>query len=194
VVFVISTLFVCAAVFLLCLKYGATEMLPPRLRGPAIAVSKYLVAAFVGTYGSVAIAAVVASPLLLFSPLVPPHSSEGWFSALLDRSYFPLQALVAFILGYTLSTWLRQGHPAFIWVWPVTQVAIALALFRPLSVVQDFWAGVWQTYFNWQCGCSITLVQWAVMSPLYTSLAFSAGAFLSGRRRLDQTATARAPV
>src|SRR5450759_4841261 len=106
----------------------------------------------------------------------PPHSSyclffcmDGLRTAKPPRKfslrlwtdqYFPLQSVVAFAVGFAVAVRLRQGKPMWVWVWPVAQVAISIALHKPRSVLQAFTAKVWQTYFNWDCGCSATLLQW----------------------------------
>ena len=97
-------------------------------------------------------------------------------SAAVDRPYFPLQSAVAFVVGFVVAIRLRQGKPLWVWVWPVAQVVISIALHKPRSVVESFTTSVWQTYFNWGCGCSATLLQWQVMSALYPAIAFTLGA------------------
>lgn len=92
---------------------------------------------------------------------------------------------VAFVLGYCLSDWLNEGRPAYVWVWPVAQVSIAVLLFRP-SATQSFTTEVWRAYFDWGCGCSVTLLQWRIMFPLYPAISFSAAAFLRGHQRIER--------
>jgi hypothetical protein len=176
---------VISVVFLVYTRSVGLETISPHLRNFAVPAAKYVSATFIGTYGSLGMAVVVASPLLLYSHLAQTHSGTDLFSALLDRSYFPLQTAVALILGYVVSAWFKEGWPAYVWVWPVAQVSIAVSLFHP-SVMQSFGSGVWQTFFDWGCRCSTTLVQWAVMSPLYPSLAFSAAACVRGTKRFSQ--------
>lgn len=179
-------LFVVSAIFLLYVKNSGLGNVSPPLSKFAVPASMYMVATFIGTYGAMAIAVVVISPLLLYSLLAQGHPGELFLSSLLDRPYFPLQSAVAFVLGYFVSEWFKEGRPVYVWAWPVAQVGIAVALFHPPGVMQSYWAEVWRTYFNWECGCSISLPQWTVMSPLYPSLAFSASAFLRGRIRFHQ--------
>jgi hypothetical protein len=189
---IFAVVVVISVVFLLYVKSVGLETISPHLRKFAVPAAKYVSATFVGTYGSLGMAVVVASPLLVYSRLAQTHSGEDLFSALLDRPYFPLQTAVALILGYVVSRWFKEGWPAYVWVWPVTQVSIAVSLFHP-GAMQSFGSGVWQTFFDWGCGCSITLLQWAVMSPLYPSLAFSAAACIRGTKRFSQE-TKPAPV
>ncbi len=181
--FVISTVFL----FLLYVKTVGPETLSPRLRKFAIPAAKYIAATFIGTYGSLAIGAVIVPPLLLYSRVTHTRSGVDLFTALLDRPYFPFQIAVAFVLGYFLSEWLKEGWPAYVWVWPVAQVSIAVLLFHP-SAMQSFTAGVWRSYFDWGCGCSVTPLQWRITSPLYPSLSFSAAAFLRGTKGFEPKA------
>lgn len=183
---VVSILFAVSVTFLRYVKTAGLETISPALRKLGVPASKYVAATYIGTYGSLAIAVAAISPLLLYSRLVQGHPGGGLFSVLVDRPYFPLQTAVAFILGYFVSERLKEGRPAYIWIWPVVQVSIVVALFHQFVPVQNYWAEVWRTYFNWDCGCSATLSQWTVMVPLYPSLAFSAAAFLRSRIRLRQ--------
>jgi hypothetical protein len=181
---VVSVLFVVSITFLRYVKTVGLEAVPPILRRWGVPASNYVAAAFIGTYGSVVIGVAIVSPLLLFSMLVKGNPGERLFSLLVDRPYFPLQTMVAVVLGYFVSERFKEGRPAYVWIWPVAQVSIVVALFHQFVPVQNYWADVWRTYFNWECGCSATLVQWTVMVPLYPSLAFSAAAFLRSRMRL----------
>jgi hypothetical protein len=148
-------------------------------------VAKYVIATFLGTYASVGGAGLLVLPVLLYGRLVHSQTAEEILSAAVDRPYFPLQSLVAFAVGFAVAVRLRHGKPLWVWVWPAVQVTISIALHRPGSVMQSFTTGVWQTYFNWDCGCSATLLQWSVMSALYASIAFALGALarysVSGR-------------
>lgn len=150
-------------------------------------VAKYVIATFLGTYASVGTAGLLVLPMLLFGRLAHSQTAEQIFSAAVDRPYFPLQSVVAFVVGFAVAVRLRQGGPLWVWVWPVTQVAISVALHRPGSVMQSVTTGVWRTYFNWDCRCSATLLQWTVMSALYTSIAFALGVLaryaVSGRSK-----------
>jgi hypothetical protein len=139
--FIFAVAVVVSVVFLFYTKSVGLETISPHLRKFAVPAAKYVSATFIGTYGSLGLAVVVASPLLLYSRLAQTHSGADLFSALLDRPYFPLQTAVAFILGYVVSGWFKESWPAYVWVWPVAQVSIAVSLFHP-SVMQSF--GEWR--------------------------------------------------
>jgi hypothetical protein len=156
-----------------------------RESGPAVwrrdradSIAKYVIATFLGTYGSVAAATLLVLPILLYGRLAHSQTAEEIFSAAVDRPYFPLQSVVAFAVGFAVAVRLRLGKPMWVWVWPVAQVVISIALHKPRSVLQGFTANVWQTYFNWDCGCSATLLQWHVMSAVYAAIAFTLGALV----------------
>jgi len=74
-------------------------------------VAKYVIATFLGTYGSIVVAALLVLPLLLYGRLAHSQIAEEIFSAAVDRPYFPLQSIVAFAAGFTLAIRLRQGNP-----------------------------------------------------------------------------------
>lgn len=185
---ILPLMFVISAAFLLYVNAFGAEALSPTSRKFAIPTAKYVAATFIGTYGSLAAGVVVALPLLLYSRVAHAPSGIDLASSLVDRPYFPLQMAVAFGLGYFLSEWLKEGRPAYVWVWPVAQVSIAVLLFHP-SATQSFTAGLWRSYFDWGCGCSVTLLQWRIMSPLYPSLSFSAAAFVRAHRRIEPRAS-----
>ena len=100
-------------------------------------------------------------------------------SAAVDRPYFPLQSAVALAVGLADRS-VRQGKAMWIWVQPVAQTVISIALRKPPSVMQSYAASVWQTYFNWGCRCSATLLQWHFMSAAYTAIAFNRSVSLFG--------------
>jgi hypothetical protein len=180
--FIISLLFLASILFLFYARDTAMAHVSAESRRYAIPTAKYVIATFIATYGSLSLGAVITFlPLLLYQRMVHTQNGSELFSALLDRPYFPFQTAIAFVLGYVLSEWLKEGRPVYVWVWPAIQATVAVLLFRP-SVMQTFTAGVWHTYFDWSCGCSVTLLQWTIMSPLYPSIAFSVATFLRSRR------------
>ncbi len=144
--------------------------------GRVVSVATYLVATFVGTYGSVALATLLVLPILLYGRLAHSATAIDILSAAVDRPYFPLQSAVALAVGFALALRLKQGKPMWVWVWPVAQVIISVALHNPHSVLESFTTSIWRNYFNWDCRCSATLLQWQVMSAFYTAIAFTIGA------------------
>lgn len=153
-----------------------------------VALSKYVVALFTAVYGSVAVAVVVSLPLPIFSHLAHNDSAMDVWSALLDRPYFPLQVFAALALGWITFRWLKEGWILFVWALPLIQAVIALAVYNHRYGTSD-WNDIWVTFFNWQCGCSASLPQWSVMFPLYTSIAFSLGAFMRTRYKASAVTT-----
>ncbi len=194
-VVVVTLLAVVAGLFLMLLRKSG---LAAWKRNRAVSIAQYVIATFLGTYGSVAAAALLVLPVLLFARLAHSQTAVNILSAAVDRPYFPLQSVVALAVGFAVAVRFRQGKPMWIWVWPLVQVVLSIVLHKPPSVMQSFTASVWQTYFNWGCGCSATLLQWQVMSAVYTALAFSLGALvrygLTDRRQdapLSQIETVR---
>jgi hypothetical protein len=169
---VVTLLAVVAGVLLLLRRRSASAS---GRNGRAVSIATYLVASFLGTYGSVAVAIVLVLPLLLYGRLAHSATAIAILSAAVDRPYFPLQSAVAFTVGFALAVRLRQGKPMWVWIWPVAQVIISVALHNPHGVMQSFTTSVWRNYFNWGCGCSATLLQWQVMSAFYTAIAFTLG-------------------
>lgn len=174
-VVVVTLLAVVAGLFLML---PSKSGLAGRKRNGAVSIATYVVATFLGTYGSVAAAALLVLPVLLYARLAHSQTAVDILSAAVDRPYFPLQSAVALAVGFGMAVRFRQGKPMWIWVWPVAQTVISIALHKPPSVMQSFAASVWQTYFNWGCRCSATLLQWHFMSAAYTAIAFSLGALV----------------
>ena len=171
-VIAVTLLAVVAGIFLMLRESGSAAW--SGARGDSIA--KYVIATFLGTYGSVVGATLLVLPILLYGRLAHSQTAEEVVSAAVDRPYFLLQSVVAFAVGFAVAVRLRQGKPTWVWVWPVAHVVISIALDKQRSVLESFTGNVWQTYFNWDCGCSATLLQWHVMSAVYPATAFTLGA------------------
>lgn len=166
-------------IFLCYIRARSDQPISNRSR-QGVAISKYVVAVMVATYLSGALAALIATPLLVYGRLTHTEAPTNLYSALLDRPFFPFQIVVAFVAGIVATKWLKEGKPAFVWVLPVAQFLIALVVVSSRhSAFQQSCDFLWSSLFNWGCHCSATLLQWKVMFPLYTSIAFSLAAYLS---------------
>ncbi len=180
---IIGLLVACAVTFVWYVHHD--EAMSDRLRW-VIAVAKYIVAVFVSTFGSGAIAVLIAAPLLIYTRLAHSEAATKLLSVLLDRPYFPFQAVVAFVVGLIFVKRLKGGKPALAWVLPVAQFSVVLAVASSRhSVLDSYGEFVWNTFFNWGCNCSASLLQWEVMFPLYTSIAFSVAAWIRGLQSAD---------
>jgi hypothetical protein len=186
---VILLAFTAASMFLLYIKDTAPEQLSSTARRFK-AVSKYIVAMSVATFGAAASAALVALPLLAYSRFTHTTSGENLFSVLLDRPYFPLQVVAAVVIGYFTANALSEGWPTLVWVLPLFQAVAGIAvLSRRHSALQGTWEWMSQTFLNWGCGCSASLLQWELMLPVYTSFAFAIGVLI--RRMLTRDASGK---
>lgn len=184
---VILILFAAAATYLLYIaEVGAQDLTLAMQKG--VVLSKYVVALFTAVFGSAAVAVVSSLPLLLFYRFAHRDGAINIWSALLDRPYFPLQLVAALALGWITFRWLKDGWLPFVWVLPLIQALIALAVYVQRYAPSD-WNDIWVTFFNWQCGCSASLPQWSVMFPLYTSIAFALGAFIRSKYRASASMT-----
>jgi hypothetical protein len=168
----------CAVMFLLYVRDRNRQALSTRLRW-GTAVSKYIVAVFVATFGCGGIAALIAASLLVYARLTHTDTAVRLFSVLVDRPYFPFQTVIALFGGFVAAGWLKEGKPAFVWVLPMAQLSVALVVVSSRqSVFEGSGNFVWRTFFNWGCDCSASLLQWQVMFPVYTSIAFAIAASL----------------
>ncbi len=170
--------FVGAGMFLLYVKGISQEQLSPAVR-TIKSISKYIVATFVATFGAAGVAALICSPLLMYSRWMHSPLAENIFSALLDRPYFPLQVAIAFVLGLMTARLFSGGWPMLVWVLPLIEAVLVItAVSHRRGVLLGFWGWVRSALFNWACGCSATLLQWEIMLPLYASVAFSIGVLI----------------
>jgi len=154
---------------------------PQPLSRPAVharAAAKYVLAVFVATFGSAAVAVLLSSPLLIFSRLMHSSAALNLFSRLVDRPYFPLETVVALALGCLTAKSFEEAKPALVWVFPLANALIGVAvLFHKASVLQGHWDWIRETLFNWT-DHSASLLQWNLVLPLITSLGFTLGALL----------------
>ena len=184
---VILILFAAAVSYLFYIReLGARNLTLAMKRGAAL--SKYVIALFTAVFGSAAVALLFSLPLFLFSRLAHSEGAMDIWSALFDRPYFPLQLVAALVLGWISVRWLKEGWLPLVWALPLVQALVALAVYLHRFAPSD-WNDIWVTFFNWQCGCSASLPQWSVMFPLYTSIAFSLGAFMRTRYKASAVTT-----
>lgn len=195
---VILVLLGCAVAFLFYLRARSDQQQTSEALRRAAALAKYVVAVFLATYGSGAVAAMLVLPLLVYGRVAHSSAAADVFSSCVDRPYFPLQTVVAFAVGLLFAKRLREGKPALVWVLPVVLfVAGVFIVSEQRGAFETFEIFVWGRFFDWGCNCSATLLQWQVMMPLYTSIAFSIAAFLCERMtftREDRTEGRRIPV
>jgi hypothetical protein len=187
---VVAFAFLIAAGLLLYLRVQAPQQLSINaIRARSFA--EHVVAVFIATLGSMPIAVVLSSPFLIFDSVAHNQTTLALFSQLIDRPYFPLQTLVAFLLGYLTANRLKRGIPALAWAFPLINSVIGVALVVPrTSVLQGRWTSLQQTLFNWGCDCSASLLQWEFVFPLITSVAFTVGVLLRQSFRTDVSGTA----
>ncbi len=171
---ILLVLFASSVGYLWYLKEEGIEPVSSWMRR-SIAAAKHVIALFTAVFGANAVALLLLVPVLLYAHWNNTETGISVLSALMDRPYFPLQAAVACLLGLTTFGWLKEGWIRFVWILPLIQAIIAVAVFvnrfNPTT-----WGAYWKVFFDWGCGCSATLPQWTVMLPLYTSLTFAIGA------------------
>jgi hypothetical protein len=187
---VVAFSFLIAAGFLLYLRVQAPQQLSvTAIRARSFA--EHVVAVFIATLGSMPVAVLLSSPFLFFNRVAHNQTALDIFSQLIDRPYFPLQTLVAFLLGYMTANRLKRGIPALAWAFPLINSVIGVVLVaQRTSVLQGLWTSPQQTLLNWGCDCSASLLQWKFVFPLITSVAFTVGVLLRQSFRTDVRGTA----
>jgi len=117
---VVAFAFSIAAGFLLYLRVQAPQLSVTAIRARSFA--EHVVAVFIATLGSMPVAVLLSSPFLIFNRVAHNRTALDIFSQLIDRPYFPLQALAAFLrptarvisrtADHTLSPSRKQSRPA----------------------------------------------------------------------------------
>ena len=105
---------------------------------------------------------------------VSEPSRAHWI--LTETPYFPLQIVLAFMLGFTLRRRLRHESMLWVWVVPFLILCICFAV-TPLPFVDRL-----QRYFGRACGPQLRcFVQLAVTLPFYTAVSYALAALLRTR-------------
>jgi hypothetical protein len=175
---IVIVLFSGSVLYLWYLKEEHIEPVTSAMRWGVVA-SKHVITLFIAVFGANAAALLLLLPVLLYGYWTHTETGMNMLSALMDRPYFPLQMAMALVLGLTTFRWLRGGGMRFVWILPALQAIVAVAVFISRFHPKG-WEDFWAVFFDWGCGCSATLLQWTVMLPLYTSVAFAMGAAIRG--------------
>jgi hypothetical protein len=147
---------------------------------------------FIGMYGIPYTAPLVFSLAFKFLFLFDHnYPRKTFYSIVSELPYFPVQIIFALILGWLLGRALRHRSMVWVWVLPLAILCYSLITARvliPTSVLAR--PGVIQSRFSHYFGrgcqpAAHCLDQLLITMPFYSSLAYSAGAFLA--RRLAQS-------
>ncbi|MGB2624285.1 MAG: hypothetical protein WA857_16685 [Candidatus Acidiferrum sp.] len=161
-----------------------------RLRGTYLAKSAgaFVLHEFIAMYGIPFTAPLVFSlgfKLLYLSGQTYP--SQTFYSIVSETPYFPVQIVFAAILGWLLGRSL--SHRSILWVWVLPSAILCYAFFTgaivdfgPSSVLARRFSTQARIshFFGWGCRPEAhCLDQLLVTMPFYTSLVYSAGAFVA---------------
>ncbi|MGH9709446.1 MAG: hypothetical protein ACRD37_02735 [Candidatus Acidiferrales bacterium] len=154
----------------------------------AIVAGTFVVHQFVATLGTIATASELAAlPFQLFRIFGRPVSAHYFHWILTQTPYFPVQALLALILGWLFSQPLRYRVMFWVWVLPCGILCYALVaipnLFPALTAqVPQPSQTPFSHYFGYGCRPENHCIdQLAITLPFYTSVAYSMGALMAQR-------------
>jgi hypothetical protein len=148
---------------------------------------------FIGTIGAILLAATLTAVVLDFpNPWGRTITRNDLFHAVVQgfAPYFPVQIVVALLLGWVLSDLLVHKSMSWIWVLPYGWLILAFARLPDVAALS--FQGRLSYFFGRGCRiedyCTDQLV---ITLPFYTSLAYSIGAVLQHRIQLRSPAHRR---
>lgn len=157
-----------------------------RTKSPIKSVLTFSLHEFIGMYGISFTAPLLLSLafklMFLFGHGYP---QKTFYSIVSELPYFPVQIIVAFILGWLLGRVLLHRSMVWVWVLPLAILCYFVAtasVLNPTSVFASPGAGQsrFSHYFGWGCRpANRCLDQLLITMPFYSSLAYSLGAALA---------------
>jgi hypothetical protein len=162
-----------------------------RFQGTSVAKSAlaFVLHQFIGMYGIPFTAPLVFSLGFKFLHLFGhPYSNRSFYSIVSETPYFPVQIFFAAILGWLLGRSLL--HKSILWVWVLPSSILGYAFFTGLPMADFGYTSVLagrlsaqarlSHFFGWGCRPQAhCLDQLVITLPFYSSLAYSAGAFVA---------------
>ena len=154
-------------------------------------LTSYSLHVLVSVLGAMLAAAIVLIGFSFVWDAFSPGASTTTLQRLGTQRPFPVQLSSAFLLGGLVAPRLSSPRLGF-WVWivPVANLLVRMALWQPNSVVSD--STVWQHFFG-ACTQRFCADQFLVTLPFYTAVVYSFSLFLTMRhRRNGRTSSANA--
>jgi hypothetical protein len=173
----------------------------PLARFSARSLGIFILHQFVGTYGTLFLAAFASFSLQESLALLHLHVSLRFVHWILTETpYFPIQIAVAFYLGWSVGRRLPHPKVTFVWILPLLVLIYVVAT---NSVLISEWSsvlnepGIYRSrlayYFVSPCNTYVQCMsRLLTVLPFYTAVAYSAGARLGQvleRRRSTRTAS-----
>jgi hypothetical protein len=139
----------------------------------------FLVHQLVGTLGVMILAGMlVAIAFDFLKPLVHSIASRGVYGVLAGSPYFPVQVIVALLLGWLLSD--LSGQESMLWIWVLPYAWLAYWFARLPAVLGMTLQERFFYFFGWGCRPENHCIdQMGDTLPFYTAVAYSVGALLA---------------
>jgi hypothetical protein len=140
---------------------------------------------FVASYGSTAGAALSMNLLYPLARAVNANLSFHQFNRIFSVPYFPVQTAFGFAVGYLSRK--RFGTRFSFWVWTVP---LLIFIWHFVAFESSTFAGFWRVrlehFVGSACRPPACFDQLSYTSPLYTSIAYTLGAFVRKKQSQGQ--------
>lgn len=150
-----------------------------------------LVHQFIGTIGVLILAGMLTNIVFEFpnpwGRTVTMHDVAG---ALTGMPYFPVQIVVALLLGWLVSD--LFGHESMIWIWVLPYACLVYDFARLPAVLGLTFQARFSYFFGWGCRPENHCIdQTGVTLPFYAAVAYSIGALLARKIPMRDSAMRR---
>jgi len=150
-----------------------------------------LVHQFIGTVGVLILAGMLTSIVFeLPNPWGHTLTMHDIAVALTGMPYFPVQIVVALLLGWLVSD--LFGHESMLWIWVLPYAWLVYDFARLPSVLGMTFQARFSYFFGWGCRPENHCIdQTGVTLPFYAAIAYSIGALLARKIPMRSSATRR---
>ncbi len=138
----------------------------------------------VASYGSTAGAAVSMPLLYPLAHVLNAGLSFHQFNRIFSVPYFPVQIAFGFAVGYLGRKRFGTRFSFWVWIFPLTIFIWHFVAFEP-SVFENLWRVRLDHFVGSTCRPPKCFDQLSYTSPLYTSIAYTFGAFV--RKKQSET-------
>lgn len=169
----------------------STERSPVRVK-PYASLREFaltlLIHQFVGTLGVVLLAGMFTTIAFeLPNPWVHGFARSDVYAALTAVPYFPVQTVVALLLGWLVSD--LFAHESMLWVWIFPYIWLVYDFVRSPMVFGMTFQSRFSHFFGWGCRPeNHGIDQVGVTLPFYAAIAYSIGALVA--RKMPMTSVA----
>ena len=146
---------------------------------------------FVGTLGVLILAGMLTALAFEFpNPQGHAFKMHNASQVLTGTPYFPVQIVVALLLGWLISD--IFGHESMLWIWVLPYAWLVYDFARLPSLVGMTFQARFSHFFGWGCRPEYHCIdQTGVTLPFYAAVAYSIGALLARKMPMHSLAMRR---